>query len=121
MRISDWSSDVCSSDLSEGILRFPNAQYDMVRLGIGLYGVARGETSAALQTVGTLKTTISQIRELPAGETVGYGRAGKLTRPSSIATVQIGSADRLDRRLRNGKRVQKGKRRQAPVMGAEYT
>src|SRR3546814_8007232 len=45
---------------SEGILRFPNAQYDMVRLGIGLYGVARGETSAALQTVGTLKTTISQ-------------------------------------------------------------
>lgn len=103
---------------SAGIVRFPDARYDMVRLGIGLYGVARGETATALQTVGTLKTTVSQIRELPAGETVGYGRAGKLVRPSRIATVKIGYADGFDRRLGNGKGEMVVNGRRAPVVGA---
>ncbi|QEC53163.1 UDP-N-acetylmuramoyl-tripeptide--D-alanyl-D-alanine ligase [Anseongella ginsenosidimutans] len=87
---------------SAGILRFPEAHYDMVRLGIGLYGIGQGGSGSALQTVGTLKTTISQIRNVAAGETVGYGRTGRTDRPSRIATVKIGYADGFDRRLGNG-------------------
>ncbi|MFS8616435.1 MAG: bifunctional UDP-N-acetylmuramoyl-tripeptide:D-alanyl-D-alanine ligase/alanine racemase [Solitalea sp.] len=103
---------------SAGILRFPQAHYDMVRLGIGLYGIG-GDTEAAgaLQPVGTLKTSISQIREVQAGESVGYGRSGKVNRDSRIATVKIGYADGFDRRLGNGvgEMLVNGKR--APVIG----
>lgn len=86
---------------SAGILRFPDAQFDMVRLGIGLYGVNPVDGSI-LQNVSTLKTTILQIRNLPAGETVGYNRNGKLLRDSRIAALPIGYADGLNRRLGNG-------------------
>ncbi len=87
-----------------GIIRFPEARYDMVRLGIGLYGVeASGMENGVLETVATLKTTISQIKSLPAGETVGYGRSELLERDSRIATVAIGYADGYDRRFGNGK------------------
>jgi alanine racemase len=84
-----------------GIERFPQHQMDMVRLGIGLYGipVVPGQD---LQTVATLKSAILQIRELKAGETVGYNRKGVLRRDSRIACVPIGYADGLDRRLSNG-------------------
>lgn len=89
-----------------GILRFPEAKYDMVRLGIGLYGVeASGIETGVLETVATLKTTISQIKELPAGETVGYGRSGVLERNSRIATIAIGYADGYDRRFSRGRGV----------------
>ena len=88
---------------SAGIQRYPEAQGDMVRLGIGLYGVeANAEAQHELQTVGRLKTTISQIHHLPAGETVGYGRKGVVSRPSAIATIAIGYADGFSRRFSNG-------------------
>jgi Alr-MurF fusion protein len=88
---------------SAGIVRFPEYQLDMVRLGIGLYGVeATNQEQAQLETVGTLKTTISQIKQVKAGDTIGYSRKGKVTRDSRIATIAIGYADGFDRRLSNG-------------------
>jgi alanine racemase len=90
---------------SAGILRFPEAQFDMVRLGIGLYGVDASNTAdpAALQPVSQLRTTISQIKTLPAGHTVGYGRRGSATSGERrIATLAIGYADGYDRRFGNG-------------------
>lgn len=87
---------------SAGIERFPGKQYDMVRLGIGLYGVSP-TMDEEMVNVATLKTVISQIRELKPGETIGYGRAGKVERLSKIAVLPIGYADGLDRRLGNGK------------------
>lgn len=87
---------------SAGIERFPDAQFDMVRLGIGLYGVNPVDNST-LENVSTLKTTILQIRDVPAGETVGYSRKGQLSRDSRIAALPIGYADGLNRRLGNGK------------------
>lgn len=88
---------------SAGIIRFPEYQLDMVRLGIGLYGVeATGSEQNKLQTVGTLKTVISQIKHLKAGETVGYSRKGKLEKDATIATIAIGYADGYSRKLGNG-------------------
>jgi Alr-MurF fusion protein len=87
---------------SAGIERFPDAQFDMVRLGIGLYGVSVAHEKH-LQVVNSLKTYIAQIRNLDVGDTVGYNRRGKITRPSVIATIPIGYADGLNRRLSNGK------------------
>lgn len=85
---------------SAGIERFPEAQYDMVRLGIGLYGIDPF-TNQIIRNVSTLKTSILQIRDVPADETVGYGRRGRLDRPSRIAAIPIGYADGLNRRLGN--------------------
>ena len=88
---------------SAGIVRFPAAKLDMVRLGIGLYGVeATGLHPSALQPVGTLRTLISQIKTVPAGESVGYSRRGRLDHDARIATLAIGYADGYDRRLGNG-------------------
>ena len=90
---------------SAGILRFPEAQFDMVRLGIGLYGVDASNTAdpAALRPVSQLRTTISQIKTLPAGHTVGYGRRGQAgSGERRIATLAIGYADGYDRRFGNG-------------------
>jgi alanine racemase len=88
---------------SAGISRFTEQQLDMVRLGIGLYGVAASASdSLVLQTVGTLKTTISQLKQVKAGETVGYSRRGIIEKDSTIATIAIGYADGFDRRLGNG-------------------
>lgn len=90
-------------DNSAGIVRHPDLQFDMVRLGIGLYGVnSAGTSPIALEEVSTLKTTIAQIHKLEPGETVGYNRKGRITRPSVIATVRIGYADGYPRRLGNG-------------------
>ncbi|KAA6346246.1 Alanine racemase 1 [termite gut metagenome] len=86
---------------SAGIERFPEAQFDMVRLGIGLYGVNPIDNSI-IHNVSTLRTTILQIRDIPANETVGYSRKGKLTRLSRIAVLPIGYADGLNRHLGNG-------------------
>lgn len=88
---------------SAGIVRFPDFKLDMVRLGIGLYGVeATGQQQHFLQPVGTLKTVVSQIKYLAAGETVGYCRRGLVNHDSAIATLAIGYADGYDRGLGNG-------------------
>jgi len=88
---------------SSGIVRFDNAQMDMVRLGIGLYGI---DPSATIQNklihIGKLKTVISQIRKITAEETVGYNRKGFVTKASTIATVAIGYADGYSRKFGNG-------------------
>ena len=86
---------------SAGIERFTDQQYDMVRLGIGIYGFGVKKDTPLKQVI-TLKTHISQIRSLDASETIGYGRKGKISRDSKIATIPIGYADRYDRRFSNG-------------------
>ena len=87
-------------DNSAGIEHFPERQLDMCRLGLGLYGVDPRD-NRMLHTVSTLKTTILQLRHVPAGETVGYSRKGKLERDSVIAAIPIGYADGLNRHLGN--------------------
>ena len=86
---------------SAAIERFPEFQLDMVRLGIGLYGISP-INNAIINNVSTLRTTILQIRDVPAGDTVGYSRKGHVTRPSRIAAIPIGYADGLNRHLGNG-------------------
>ena len=91
---------------------------DMVRLGIGLYGVdSNPAMQQQLKNVTTLKTTISQIKKVKAGESVGYSRKGIAAKDSLIATVRIGYADGYPRLLSNGdgKMLVNGKL--APVIG----
>ena len=87
-------------DNSAGIEHFPERQMDMCRLGLGLYGVDP-RTNRMLSTVSTLKTTILQMRHVPAGDTVGYSRKGKIEHDSVIAAIPIGYADGLNRHLGN--------------------
>ncbi|WP_442794940.1 bifunctional UDP-N-acetylmuramoyl-tripeptide:D-alanyl-D-alanine ligase/alanine racemase [Pelobium manganitolerans] len=88
---------------TSGISRWPQAQFEMVRLGIGLYGIESIETEKALlEPVVSLKTTISQIKELEKGETVGYSRKGVMQHKGKTATVKIGYADGYPRALGNG-------------------
>ncbi len=88
---------------TSGITNFPKAQYDMVRLGIGLYGVSNDiEEQKELENVGTLKSLISQIRNIKAGESVGYGRRFIADKPTKIATIPIGYADGISRHWGNG-------------------
>lgn len=85
---------------SAGIARFPGAQYQMVRLGIGLHGIG---ADPALIPAGSYRSTISQIRKVESGETIGYSRAGKAESDLQIATIPLGYADGMDRRLGNGR------------------
>jgi Alr-MurF fusion protein len=104
---------------SAAILRFSQMQLDMVRLGIGLYGVDSAVSGKLdLQTVATLKSTIAQIRHLKAGETVGYNRKGIIEKDSVIATISIGYADGFSRRFGNGAGKILVKGQLAPVIGA---
>ena len=83
---------------TSGISNFQEAQYDMVRLGIGLYGVSNdAEEQKQLENVGTLKSIISQIRTISKGESVGYGRRFIAEKPTKIATIPIGYADGISR------------------------
>ncbi len=101
---------------SAAIERFPEAHFDMVRLGIGLYGVHPfGDTG--LKNVNTLKTTILQIKSLSPQETVGYARKGVLKRESRIAAIPIGYADGLNRKLGNGNAYCLVNGQQAPFVG----
>ena len=103
---------------TSAISRLPQLQMDMVRLGIGLYGIdSNPEMQAQLQNVSVLKTTISQIRQISAGETVGYGRRGQLLQDSTIATVRLGYADGYPRSLGNGKGKMLVAGKLAPVIG----
>ena len=90
---------------TSGIVRFPERQYDMVRIGIGLYGIRTlfDGSEAALKPVSALRSIIISIKEWPSGTTVGYGRHGVLERDSRIATVNIGYADGFDRHFGNGR------------------
>ena len=99
-----------------GIERFPEAQYDMVRLGIGLYGVSPIDNSI-IHNVSTLKTTILQIRDVPQEDTVGYSRMGHLVRPSRIAAIPIGYADGLNRHLGRGNAYCLVNGKKAPYVG----
>lgn len=107
-----WAADKLQAAFSHKILRhiansagiehFPERQLDMCRLGIGLYGV-NPRNNKMINNVSTLKTTILQMRTVPADETVGYSRKGKLSQDSVIAAIPIGYADGLDRHLGNGR------------------
>lgn len=100
-----------------GILRLPEWQLDMVRLGIGLYGVNPTNNNHSLRTVSTLKTVISQIKKIKQGETIGYGRRGKAIQEMTLATIAVGYADGYSRAFSRGiGEVLVGGRR-APVVG----
>ncbi len=86
---------------SAGIERFPEFRMDMVRLGIGLYGVSQSPVLKA-ETVARWTTTVSLVRDVQPGETVGYGRRGKVEQPKKVAVIPVGYADGFDRRLSNG-------------------
>jgi alanine racemase len=89
---------------TSGIYNFPEAQYDMVRLGIGLYGVGNDVTERkSLENVGTLKTVILQIKDIEPGESVGYSRRFIATEKIRIATLPIGYADGIPRAWGNEK------------------
>jgi alanine racemase len=88
---------------TSGISNLPYAQYDMVRLGIGLYGISNdADEQPYLENVGTLKSIISQIRTIQSGESVGYGRRFVADKPTKIATIPIGYADGISRHWGNG-------------------
>ena len=92
---------LCHICNSAGIERFPEYHHDMVRLGLGLYGISPVD-NRLIHPVSSLRTTILQIHDVPETETVGYSRRGQLIRPSRIASLPIGYADGLNRRLGNG-------------------
>jgi alanine racemase len=100
-----------------GIARFPEYHFDMVRLGIGLYGVDGSPVQSELRVVHTLKATISQIKTLKAGMTVGYNRMGVLERDSRVATISVGYADGLLRLAGNGRFAVQVHGKRAPTLG----
>lgn len=101
---------------SGGISRFPEQQLDMVRLGIGLYGIDPNKR-LKLQNVLELKTAIAQIKILENTETVGYSRKGKINKTSRIAVLSIGYADGFLRAFGNGKVQVKIQGKYAPTIG----
>ncbi|QCK13420.1 bifunctional UDP-N-acetylmuramoyl-tripeptide:D-alanyl-D-alanine ligase/alanine racemase [Mangrovivirga cuniculi] len=103
---------------SAGIIRFPEFQYDMVRLGIGLYGVEVTEMEQKnLLPISKLKTIVSQVKEIKKGQTVGYGRAGVAQKDMKIATIAIGYADGFSRIFSQGNGSVYIKGVKAPVFG----
>ena len=104
---------------SAGIIRISEHHYDMVRLGIGLYGANTlpPEIEKPLAVVSTLRTVIIAIREWDAGETIGYSRKGVLTRKSRIATIPIGYADGMNRHFGRGNVAVKVNGKDAPTVG----
>lgn len=127
-RFRDWSGRLrkalpnpdgvlCHILNSSGITRFPEAQMDMVRLGIGLYGISpEPDVQAQLQEVSRLVTRISQIKDIPEGDSVGYNRAWIARRPTRLAILPIGYADGLNRHLGGTGNVIIADRR-APIVG----
>jgi alanine racemase len=104
---------------TSGISNFPESQYDMVRLGIGLYGVSNdSEEQKYLENVGTLKSIISQIRSIQAGESVGYGRRFVADKLTKIATIPIGYADGISRHWGNDVGFVIINNKKAPIIGS---
>jgi alanine racemase len=88
---------------SSAITRFPDAHFDMVRIGIGLQGIGtNAEETLGLRPVATLRTVVAQVKEVPAGDGVGYARMAITDRVRRIAILPIGYADGFLRRLGNG-------------------
>mgnify|MGYP003575007365 CR=1 FL=1 len=102
---------------SAAIIRHPQLQFDMVRLGIGLYGIEIATEALQLQAAAILRTTIAQLKQLKAGETVSYNRRGVVKEDSTIATVRIGYADGYSRRFGNGVGKMLVNGHLAPVIG----
>lgn len=102
---------------SAGMSRFPEYQFDMIRMGIGLYGVNPFVNPNKISNVATLKTIISQIKTLLANETVGYNRKWKSNKSTIIATIPIGYADGFPRSAGNGKAKVLVNGKLAPVIG----
>lgn len=126
--VFEYCSEILESNLNYTFLKHlansaaitadPNFHYDMVRLGIGLYGIETTKiVQKSLLPAISLKTTIAQIRKVKSGDTIGYNRKGKVNRDSTIATIRIGYADGFNRKMSNGigKVFIKGKL--APVIG----
>jgi Alr-MurF fusion protein len=119
-------SFLCHIANSAATVRLPQLQMDMVRLGIGLYGVDSAHShQLKLQPVATLKSTVAQLKYLHPGESVGYNRKGVVNRNAVIATIRIGYADGYPHRLGNGvgkiwvnTRVKEGEGKLAPVIGS---
>lgn len=103
---------------SSGILNFPEYQFDMVRIGIGMVGISYNENmKPMLQTAVTFKSVISQISEIKKGESIGYSRAHKAEKPMRIATIPVGYADGIPRLLSNGKGYISIKGKPCPIVG----
>ena len=100
-----------------GIMRYPRYQYDMVRLGIGLYGVSPLPDRSHLRTVARLTAGIISIKHWDEGATIGYGRRGVVKSPAEIATVGIGYADGLDRHLSCGRGIVCVNGHRCPIIG----
>lgn len=104
---------------TSGISNFPNAQFNMVRLGIGLYGVSNDPAEQKyLENVGTLKSIISQVRTIPNGDSVGYGRRFVAEKETKIATIPIGYADGISRLWGNQVGFVRIKNQKAPIVGS---
>lgn len=103
---------------SNGIIRFSDAQFEMVRLGIGLYGVCSDvATQKKLFPASTLKSKIAQIKYVKKGDTIGYGRQGIVSNDITIATIPVGYADGLSRKLGNGRWKMIVNDKNAPIIG----
>ncbi len=103
---------------TSGIINYPKAQFDMVRLGIGFYGFGNDKiVTEKLKNVCNLKTKISQIKILEKGETVGYNRKFKAEKKSKIGILPIGYADGLNRNLGNNVGSVYIKNQKAPIIG----
>lgn len=89
---------------SAGMIRFPEAQFEMVRLGLSMYGLSGvPEVERDLRSIGVFKTRVSQIKTVPIGESVGYGRSAQVDAPTRIAILPVGYADGISRDLGNGR------------------
>ncbi len=102
---------------SSGISRFPEYQFDMVRLGIGLYGIGRYE-GVTLMNTGRFVTAVSQVRTVPAGDPVSYGCRGASDHERQIAVIPVGYADGLSRELGDGKGSLFIRGRRVPIIGS---
>ncbi len=103
---------------TSGILNYPDAHFDMVRCGIGLYGFGNSEKeNKNLKPIATLKSVISQIHNIKKGETVGYNRAYRSSSQQKTATIPIGHADGIGRQYGNGKGFVTIEGRKAPIIG----
>jgi len=103
---------------TSGVINYPDAHFDMVRIGIGMYGFGNDsfETSQ-LKNVGSLKSIISQIHKIEVGETIGYNRAFKTSKKTSSATIPIGHADGISRKLGNGNGFVTIQNKKCPIIG----
>lgn len=109
---------VCHISNTSAISNYPEYQLDMVRLGIGLYGISNDEQEIKhLENVGTLKSVILQIKEIEVGESVGYSRGFIAQKKTIIATIPVGYADGIPRALSKGKGYLMINAQKAPIVG----